>query len=264
MRHLVASAGGRSDGRRASLAALNPLTPAALLLAVGITVSSMLDGAALVGLHTWLVAVVGIGLRVGVSEILGAHAMFAPFALGVLMTNAVSRPGEVVAVVGPLVATDDGVRVGFALAVRVLVVAVPAVVLARRTDPTRLVIALMQHLRVRPRAGFAVLTAHRMLADMPQRWRLHLAAGRSRAPLDRRGRPRLGLRGYARAATGLLAGGIRRGDAIADALDVRGVGAAARTRRRQEPFTRRDAAALALVTTGAVTAALVASAAVGG
>lgn len=249
---------------RTGLGRLNPLTPTALLLALGVTVSFVLDGAALVGLHLWLVGVLAVGLRAGAGELVRAHLVFAPFAVGVLMTNAVSRPGSVVAVIGPLTATDDGVRVGLALAIRVLVVAVPAILVARRTDPTRLVVALMQHLRMRPRAGFAVLTAHRMLADMPGRWQMLLAAGRSRAPLDRRGRVRLGARGYGRAALGLLVGGIRRGNRIADALDVRGIGAPARTARLREPFSRRDAVVGALVTLGAVTCAIGASAAVGG
>lgn len=247
-----------------ALARLNPLTPAALLMLLGLAVSFVLDGGALVGLHAWSVAVLAIGLRVGAAEMVRVHLLFLPFAAGVLMTNAVSRPGTVLAVLGPLLVTDSGVRVGAALALRVLVVAVPALVVARRTDPTRLVTALMQHLRVRPRAGFAVLTAHRMLAEMPHRWRLLLAAGRSRAPLDRRGRPRLGLRGYARAALGLLVGGIRRGNRIADALDVRGIGSPKRTARLREPFRLRDAVVAAVVTLGAVTAALVVSAAVGG
>ena len=242
---------------------LNPLTPLALLLALGAAVSFVLDGVALVGLHVWLVVVLACGLRVGVAELARTHLVFAPFALGVLMTNAVSRPGAVLAEVGPLEVTDVGVRVGLALALRVLVVAVPAVVVGRRTDPTRLVVAAMQHLPLRPRGGFAVLTAHRMLADMPQRWQLLLAAGRSRAPLDRRGRPRLGARGYARAAMGLLVGGIRRGNRIADALDVRGIGAPVRTARLQEPFSRADVVVAASVVLGAVTAAVGASTAVG-
>ncbi len=243
---------------------LNPLTPVLLLLVLGASVSFVLDVPALVGLHVFVVAVLLLGVGAGPVEVVRAHLVFVLFAVGVVVTNAVSRPGEVVAVVGPLVATDDGVRVGVALGVRVLVVAVPAVVLARRTDPTRLVTAMMQHLHLRPRAGFAVLTAHRMLADMPQRWQTLLAAGRMRVPLDRRGRARWGVRGHARAVLGLLVTGIRRGNAIADALDVRGVGAAQRTHRLREPFGWRDVVVVSLVPLGAVTAALAATIAVGG
>ena len=251
---LSAPVGARS--RRGGLARLNPLTPAALLLLLGASVSFVLDVAALVGLHAWLLVVLAAGLRADPGELLRAHLTFAPFALGVLMTNAVSRPGRVLAEVGPLLVTDDGVRVGAALALRVLVVAVPAVVVARRTDATRLVVALVQHCRVRPRAGFAVLTAHRMLAEMPQRWRLLLSSARSRAPLGRRGRPRIGARGYARVALALLVGGIRRGNHVADALDVRGIGAPVRTSRRQEPFRRTDGVVAAVVVVGALLAAL--------
>jgi len=229
------------------LARLNPLTVLALLMALGVAVSFFFEPVPLVMLHA---AVLGLLLVAGVpaATLARTHLLFAPFAIGVLLTNAVSRPGAPVAVVGPLEMTDDGVRVGLALAIRVLVVAVPAVVLARATDPTRLVTAAIQHLRVPHRSGYAVLTAHRMLAAMPDQWEMLLAAGRVRAPLDRRGRPRLGVRGHATAAFTLLVVSIRQGDRIADALEVRGVRSRSRTRRCAVPFERADLVALVTAT----------------
>jgi energy-coupling factor transport system permease protein len=229
-----------------TLTRLNPLTGLGLLAVIGLVVSFVLEPLPVLLLH---LALLGLLLVAGtaLSMILRNHLVFAPFALGVLMVNAISRPGEPVAVVGPLEATDDGVRIGLALALRVLVVAVPAVALARASDPTRLVIAAIDHLRVPHTAGFALLTAHRMLAAMPQEWQTLLDAGRVRAPLDRRGRPRLGVTGHVRAAFALLVGSIRRGDRIADALEVRGVRTRERTRRLAVPFRRLDAAAVVTV-----------------
>ena len=120
--------------------------------------------------------------------------------------------------------------------------------MAGALDPTRLIAAAIQHLRPGASAGYAMLTAQRMLASMPQQWSMLLAAGRSRAPLNRRGRPVLGIRGYRRAAFALLVGSIRRGERIADSLQVRGLRASGRTVRLTVPFTRLDGAAFLLST----------------
>lgn len=236
------------------LARLNPLTPLALITALGIGVSFLFAPLPTLALHLSVVTLLlaaGAGLR----GVVISHLTFTPFAVGVLATNAVSRPGAVLAHAGPLMITDEGVAVGMALALRVLVVAVPAVAVASVLDPTRLVTAAMQHLRLTPSVGFAVLTAHRMLGAMPQQWSTLLAAGRSRAPLDRRGRPKLGVRGYGRAAFGLLVGGIRRGEQIAGALQVRGLRSTRRTMRLQVPFVQLDAVAavVAVVVCGTAT-----------
>lgn len=231
---------------------LNPLTGLGLLALLGVGVSFLFDPVPVALLHGTLLVVL-LAARVPVGALLRWHGVFVPFAVGVLMTNAVSRPGELLAVVGPLRVTDVGVGVGAALALRVFVIGVPAIVIARATDPTRLVTAAMTHLRIGHRTGYAVLTAHRMLGAMPERWSTLLAAGRVRAPL-RRGRPRLGVCGYARAAFALLVDAIRQGDRIADALEVRGIRTPARTQRVQVPFTRLDGVAAAGVTVLAVAA----------
>lgn len=238
-----------------TLSKVNPLTCFGLLAALGLAVSFVWDPAPVLVLHVALVALL-LGAGLAPAEALRSHLLVAPFAIGVLMTNAVSRPGEVIAAVGPLEVTDEGLVAGAALAIRVFVVAVPAMAVARATDPTRLVTAMTQ-LRLSARAGFAVLTAHRMLAAMPAEWQALLDAGRVRAPLDRRGRPRLGVRGYGRAAFTLLVTQIRRGDRIADALEVRGVGSPSRTQRLVVPFTRVDALTAAAVTCLAAAALLV-------
>jgi energy-coupling factor transport system permease protein len=245
-------------GLTGTLARLNPLTPFALLLALAVAVSFVFDPLPVLALHVVLVAVLLVA-RLAPGTLLRLHLLFAPFAVGVFMTNAVSRPGEAVLVLGPLTATDEGVRIAAALALRVLVVAVPAFAVARATDPTRLVTALMTQLRLNHRAGFAVLTAHRLLAGMPEQWQMLLAAAAVRAPLDRRGRPRLGVRAYGHAAFGLLVGGIRRGERIADALEVRGVRTTVRTQRTRVPFGAVDVVAATVVVALAVPAVLVRS-----
>lgn len=249
-------AGVRIEAASTVLQRLNPLTALGLVTVLGVFVSFVFAPVPLIALH---LLVVGLLLAGGANprQLLLTHLVMTPFALGVLATNAVSRPGVTLAAWGPVAVTDEGLLVGAALAVRVFVVAVPSVAVATSLDPTRLVTAAMQHLRLGAPAGYALLTAHRMLAALPQEWSLLLAAGRSRAPLDRRGRPRLGLRGYARSAFALLVGSIRRGERIADALEVRGLRATERTVRLRVPFTRLDAVvALTTPVLGAVVLAL--------
>lgn len=222
-----------------ALQRLNPLTGLGLVTLLGIGVSFIFRPVPLLALHALVVALLlagGAGLR----RLLVTHLAMTPFAVGVLATNAVSRAGTVLLTWGPLTVTDQGLVVGAALAMRVYVVAVGSVAVAAAIDPTRLMTAAMQHLRLDASAGYALLSAHRMLAALPQQWTMLLAAGRTRAPLDRRGRPKLGPRGYGRAAFGLLVGSIRRGERIADALQVRGLRASHRTPRPSVPFTATD------------------------
>ena len=235
------------DNRSPVLERLNPLTGLALVAALGVLVSFMFVPLPLVALHLVVVGLLLAG-GAGAARLLLTHLAFLPFAIGVLFTNAISRPGIALARLGPVTFTDKGLVVGAALAVRVLLVAVPAVAVAGALDPTRLIAAAIQHLRLGAPAGYAMLTAQRMLASMPQQWSMLLAAGRSRAPLNRRGRPVLGIRGYRRAAFALLVGSIRRGERIADSLQVRGLRASGRTVRLTVPFTRLDGAAFLLST----------------
>ena len=227
------------------LGRLNPLTGLALATVFGVMVSFLFAPLPLLVLHVLLLVLL-VAVGAGVARLVLTQLALLPFALGVLLTNAISRPGLGVARLGPLTVTDHGLEVGAALAIRVLLVAVPAVAVTSATDPTRLIASARQHLGLSAAAGFAILTAQRMLASMPQQWSMLVAAGRSRAPLNRRGRPILGLRGHGRAAFGLLVAGIRRGERIADALQVRGLRSSDRTIRTTVPFGRADLVAVVL------------------
>ena len=198
----------------------NPLAPLGVLVVASAVASFVLDPT--VAAMLYFAGVVGAwatGCRIG--TLLRAHLVFGAFALGVLVVNAVSRPGETWFSVGPFTVTDEGARVGAALGLRVLLIGVLSTAFVTGTTPTRLITAPQQQLRLSPRFGFALLTAHRMLAALPEQWALLLDARRQRAPLNRRGEPRLTVRDRAGAAFGLLVISIRRGHRVADSLQAR-------------------------------------------
>lgn len=152
-----------------------------------------------------------------------AQVPFASFALGVGLVNAVTRQGDVVAVVGPLRVTRQGLEVGTALGLRTLLVGVCAAGFLAVVDPARLVVSLRQVARLPVRVAYALLAAHRLLDDLPGEWTTIRRAHAVRMPGPRRlsGSPRA----LARAAFTLLATSVRRAERVAVALESRGLGA---------------------------------------
>lgn len=223
------------------LSRLNPLAPLTVLIVVSVAVFFVLDP--ITCLTLYVLAIVGVAVtgRVPVRRFLAAHLAFGSFALGVLLVNAVTRPGRILLDAHVVQVTDNGLSVGAALALRVLLIGTLSTAFALRVDPVRLITALQQHLRLSPRFGFAILAGHRMLAALPAEWQSLRAAQQVRAPLNRRGRPRSGPHGWARAAFGLLVVAIRRGERIAGSLEARGLGTGRRTVWRPVPLTGRDA-----------------------
>lgn len=219
----------------------NPLATLAVLAIVSVVAFFVLDPGTALALY--LLALIGVTVagRLSAGELGRAHLTFGSFGLGVLLVNAFTRPGRILIDAGFVRITDHGVGIGAALALRVLLIGVLSTAFALRTDPIRLVTALQQHVRLSPRFGYAVLAGHRMLAGLPSEWQTLRAAQRVRAPLNRRGSPRSGLRSWSRAAFGLLVVTIRRGERIADSLEARGLGGRPRTIWRPVRFTGRDA-----------------------
>lgn len=185
-------------------------------------------------------------------------------ALGFVWSNAVFAvppPGGTVWELGPVRASEAGLRFGLAIALRGLAIGTMSVVFVRTTHPTQLVVSLIRNARLSPRIGYALLAAYRFLplvADeyehirLAQRVRGELAGG----PLQR---PRAALR----AVLPLLAESVRRAARTAVAMDARGfAGARRRTYYRDARITRRDIAFAAYAL--ACGAVLVGAGAVGG
>jgi energy-coupling factor transport system permease protein len=212
-------------GPTGALARVNPSVKLVLLLVVSATVSFVLDPVTPAVLYVLALTVVMAGTRMPPRRLLLAHLPFAGFAVGVFTVNALSRPGPVALMIGPLWITEDGLTIGAALALRTLLVGVLAIGFLASTDAVRLMHSLHQNLHVGARPTFAILAGYRMLAQMPKEWATIRAAQAIRSP----GGARLGLRGTGRALFALLVTTVRKGERVAQALESRGLGAGERT-----------------------------------
>ncbi len=223
------------------LAARNPTVKLALLFACSVVTLFLLDVLTLAVL--WLGGAVGVALaaRVRWRVMALAQLPFVGFGVGLVVVNALSRPGqELLPGLGVRV-TVEGLLVGLALALRTMVIGVLSIGFITSTPPQLLMTSLTQHARLSPRLGYAMLAGYRLLHVLPQQWQTIRDAHAVRAPLDRRGRPVFGPRAFARAAFGLLVVSIRAGERIALALESRGLGGGPRTVWRPVPLDRRDA-----------------------
>jgi energy-coupling factor transport system ATP-binding protein len=126
---------------------------------------------------------------------------------------------------------------------RVLAVALPGLVAAVATDPTRLADSLVARLRVPARAGYAALAALRLLPLLAEEWAILARASRARGVGDRGVRAR--ARWFASMSFRLLVSALRRGARLAVALDVRGLRSGQpRTCARPVRWRGRDTVAL--------------------
>jgi len=224
--------GGRADPRGSWLARRNPSAVLVGLLVVSAALIAVRDPLVAAGVLVLAVALALLGARLRVGAVLRAQLAFGGFALGILLVNAMSRPGAVLLQAGAFRITEEGVAMGAALALRTLALGTLSVAFLAAVDPVDLMISLHLDLRLPARVTFAVLAGQRMLQRLPAEWATIRAAQSVRAPLDRRGRPRRGP--FASAAFALLVSCIRRSARVAQSLEARGLGLEPRTvwRRR--------------------------------
>lgn len=247
---MTALPAGASARRRRGAPLLTRCDPTTLLVAVVLVPLVLLrtfDPAPLAVL--WLAGAAAVVLTCGLrpSRLLLAQLPFVSFGLSLVLVNAVTRDGAVLAVWGAFEVTDVGLRTGAALAVRTLIVGVCAAGFLAVTDPARLLVSLHLVARLPVRVTYALLASYRLLDDLPAEWttirRAHAVRAPARTPGRARRRPgrsavatgprRLSRspRALARAAFVLLATSIRRAERIAISLESRGLGALARTER---------------------------------
>lgn|GEM_PF-125191 len=194
-----------------------------------------------------------------------AQVPFALFGLSLLMVNAMTRRGEVIAQVGPLELTGEGLSIGASLAIRTLLIGTLSVGFVLTTDGARLMISLYQHARLSPRVTYAVLAGYRLLEQLPEQWQTIRQAQAVREPHrpERGGMTRVrssarlprSARVLTRAAFTTLVMTLRRGERMSIALETRGLGAGPRTIFRPVPLDHRDGA-FALVVLAVVGAVL--------
>ncbi|WP_129336401.1 energy-coupling factor transporter transmembrane component T family protein [Cellulomonas endophytica] len=244
------------------LARRDPTVKLALLTLVSLVALLVLDPVTPAVLYGLALVGVAVATRAPARTLLLAHVPFVAFAAGVLVVNALSRSGTLLAAAGPLVVTREGLALGVALAARTLLVGVLALGFVLSTDGVALMTSLHQHARLGPRVTYAVLAGYRMLEEMPREWTLLQHAHAVRAPLRRDGRPALGPRHHLGVVFGLLVVSLRKGERMAQALESRGLGLAPRTTWRPVPLTRGDAV-LVVAVLAPLAAVLATSAALG-
>jgi energy-coupling factor transport system permease protein len=148
--------------------------------------------------------------------------------------------GEVLIVLGPWEITSGEAALALAITLRVLAVALPAVVLFATTDPTDLADGLAQIWKLPSRFVLGALAAIRMLGLMRQDWQMLRLARRARGVADGGG-PIAALGRLGNQALALLTIAVRRGSLLATAMDARAFDAPIkRTWAREVTFTGRD------------------------
>ncbi|MFH5821191.1 energy-coupling factor transporter transmembrane component T family protein [Georgenia sp. AZ-5] len=255
------------------LARRNPTVKLALLTLVSLVAVFLLDPLTPAVLYLLALAAVTASLRVPLRTLAAAHVPFVAFALGVLVVNALARPGVVLWQAGLLRVTEEGLAVGAALAARTLLVGVLAIGFLLSTDGVALMTSLHQNARLGARVTYAILAGYRMLQEMPREWstirhahavraELPDAARTSGAGMNAGARPPRGPRHLAGVVFTLLVVSVRKGERMAQALESRGLGLEPRTTWRPVRVTAADWALVAGVVT-VVTGVLLASRALG-
>lgn len=143
-------------------------------------------------LYVVALAAVAAGTRLPARTLALAHLPFAAFALGLLLVNSLSRPGDILWEAGWLRVTEEGISVGASLALRTLLIGVLAIGFVLSTDPVALMTSLHQQARLGPRVTYAVLAGYRMLQEMPREWQTIRQAYSVRPPRPDRTNARLG------------------------------------------------------------------------
>lgn len=152
-----------------------------------------------------------------------------------------------------IVVSDGSIELAIATLLRVLAIALPAVVLFATVDPTEFADGLAQILRLPSRFVIGALAGLRLVGLFLEDWKNLELARRARGIADT-GK----LRRFAGQAFALLVLSIRRGSKLATAMEARGFGAPIkRTWARESRLHARDAALIALGVLIAATAVTV-------
>lgn len=236
----------------------NPLSAIGVVLLVDLVLLLSLDAVTATTAIVLVVALLplaGIPLRrlaLRTAAVVGAALIVA---ITVVLYGRAS--GTVHLSAGLVQVSDGSISLAIATALRLVAVALPAVVLLTDLDATRLADALGQRLHLPDRFVLAGLAGIRLFEVLGDDWRTIALARRARGVGDR-GR----LRRLPSQAFTLLVVALRRAVALATAMEARGLGAPGpRTWSRRSTFGRADVVVVAagiVVAAGSVAAGLVA------
>jgi energy-coupling factor transport system permease protein len=222
---------------RRSVAAINPVAKLAASLLIAVTLALSVDAAsALTALALELVALPCAGLGWGRFWRRTAPVWIAAPLAGLTVALYGRASGHVYLDWLFVHVTDGSLQLAAITAARVLAIALPAVVLFAAVDATELADGLAQRVHLPARFVLGALAALRLVGLMRDDWRALELARRARGVADR-GRVRR-LPGLAFA---LFVLSIRRGSALATAMESRGFGGdQPRTWARPSPFGTRE------------------------
>ncbi len=222
---------------RSRIASFNPVAKLAATLAVTVTLLLSIDP---VSAGVTLVCVLALLPFTGLSARLlwlRSWPLLAAAVLAAAATVLYGRPaGQTYAQWGLVHVTDGSLQLALAILLRVLAIALPAVVLLSTTDPTDLADGLSQLLRLPARFVLGALAGLRLVGLLVDDWRERSLARRARGVADT-GR----IRRVSGQAFALFVLAIRRGTKLATAMEARGFGApGARTWARPSVLRPRD------------------------
>lgn len=227
----------------ARVAGINPVAKLAVAMVLAIAVVLSIDpvsaGVALaaeLALLPWLGLPIGVLLRRTAPILIAAPLG----ALTILLYGEASGRTHVQFLLVHI--TDGSIELAIATLLRILAIALPSVLLFATVDPTELGDALAQVLRLPATFVLGSLGAVRLIGLIGEDWRALELARRARGVADR-GR----IRGFASRVFGVLVLAIRRGTALATAMEARGLGAPGpRTWARPSRMHGRDAVFIAV------------------
>ena len=224
------------------LDSLNPVTRLALAFILTMPLLITLD---------WVSAATAIALDVTAAILFGYRnwrdwrrtvplLVIAPLA-GVSMILYADPGGQIYWSGGLIVISDHSLALGLAVSLRLLAIALPAVLLLTKLDATATADGLVQLWHLPPRLVLGTLAGIRLVATFASDWQLLALARRARGLDDNRSPRRL-----AQLAFSLLVIAIRRGGRVSTAMEARGLDSAARRRTwaRESKLTWRDWVAL--------------------
>lgn len=147
----------------------------------------------------------------------------AGFALGMLWMNASLARVEdplIIASLGKLTFTDQGLIVGLTLFFRIMTIGVTSILFTFNTEPDALVLSLIKQCRLNPGIAYGMLTALRFLPSMESDLELIHAARRIRSTKQKKWYKKKNP--WYKNAIPLLATNIRKAERVAIAMEARG------------------------------------------
>jgi energy-coupling factor transporter transmembrane protein EcfT len=223
------------------LSGANPLALLGAALVVDVALLASIDAVTAgtaVALELLLVPLARVQARSLLAR--GGAALLAAALLALTVALYGRQHGHVYIALGLLVVSDGSLGLAVATFLRVLAIALPAVVLLTGLDATRLADALAQQLRLPARFVLAALAAVRLVDVLAEDWRTIALARRARGVGDGGRVRRLPAQVF-----GLLVVALRRASTLATTMEARGLGAPGpRTWTRAAVLTRTDGVVL--------------------